>query len=1321
MHRTAAALLVALFSLPALAAVTGTVMTPDGAPVSGARVSIYALETTEARRVRLLSDAPQAVPLASTQTDARGNWTLESPKDPTAELRISAAGYDPVQRRIERDEEVGAIALLKAETKQGTIRAGGKPVAGATVSLGYSGAEYVTTTDAEGRYEAPDVKRLRAITVIHPSWAIDQETFNNAAPATALSRTLNAGTTISGRVVAADGTTPVAKATITVDGWPLAVSADDGTFSVAHAPAKWNTVIAQAGSLIAMRASGGEKSLTLRLAKPSTVTGRVIDAKTKLPVHGASVRVVIRGPRMGDGWMAVSDPKGNYSVSVPPGSYLATAMHPAYSVASLDVSVTAGQQVTKDFNATPLARVSGVVMSEDRTPLAAASVVGEEEASFGIPARPMLMRDSITVSGPDGRFSTRVQSDVELRIRASRKGLPPTKSEALRLTPGERKSGVVITIPNGIPVTGKVTDREGRPLSGVAIGAAEVAGGARGGMMRQMIVLGAPTAEDEPVRTGSDGTFTIRVKEGTYDFSFRREGYSTRLVRGHTISLSSPAEVNATLDPAVEITGRVVRGGNGVEGVNISTFSDLGVGASAVTAPDGSFTLSNLSAGEIRANLRKETEFIQETRTLTAPSQNLVIEIPKGTTVAGRVIDKETRKPVGAFQAGITTSRGGGGMIMMTPAALRNFTNDDGSFTLENVPVGAVNLVANAPGYAQARMNLTLEEGKPQTGITLELDAGTKVTGKVTGPDGSPLSGVTVRAMSTMRAGGAFAMMSGKQGITDAQGEYSLEAVEPTDEALEFSHAKYVGTRKEITVKGKEMRVDAQLSSGQRVSGMVVTEAGAPVADAEVDAMASAGGFRTARTDANGQFTFDSLVPSRYRFSASKQGFADARVDDVDISAGTPVRLVLRIGGTLYGQVRGLSAEELQSAMVEARGSDGFATASIDASGNFRMEGAPTGSVRVSAVSGRMGTRKSSTPQTVTLAAGESQHLTIEFRSDTVIRGRVTRNRKPLSSTNVTFTPKRGGSMASGTATTDEQGNYTVSGLEPGEYSVFVIDMQRFSPYQTSYEVRGSANFDIDFMANALRGRVLEGATNDPIADARVSFRATAAEGFRGERAMTTDVNGTFTFDNVAPGTYTVSADKAGFGNAMTELVVSDSSPSEVELRLSKSAGVTLKVVDARNGQPVNASVFVYDTAGRFVQDTGLRFGGVDSPADVKLSLAGGSYLATVFAMGYAPVSVRLTSPGSQTVGLTPGGKIVLRSSKTERQRIRLLDASGNLYPRIPNRVPAMDLPPSPAEIPLNNIAPGSYTLQILTNNDTTVVQSIPVTVAEAVTVPVDV
>ena len=57
----------------------------------------------------------------------------------------------------------------------------------------------------------------------------------------------------------------MAKATILVDGWPLATSGDDGTFTIAHMPAKWKTITARKDSLIGQRTSG-EGSIDRRSA-----------------------------------------------------------------------------------------------------------------------------------------------------------------------------------------------------------------------------------------------------------------------------------------------------------------------------------------------------------------------------------------------------------------------------------------------------------------------------------------------------------------------------------------------------------------------------------------------------------------------------------------------------------------------------------------------------------------------------------------------------------------------------------------------------------------------------------------------------------------------------------------------------------------------------------------------------------------------------------------------------------------------------------------------------------------------------------------------
>src|SRR5439155_3476448 len=134
------------------------------------------------------------------------------------------------------------------------------------------------------------------------------------------------------------------------------------------------------------------------------------------------------------------------------------------------------------------------VIDEDKKPLAAA-VVSPQSVSRepGMFMGPRFMRaNRMVFSGPDGRFSLRVEPDADLQIEATKKGLPSAKSSALRLASGERKSGVTITVPRGIAVSGRVTDRNGKPLSGVAVTASESEGGGGMGMMiRRQIAFGA--------------------------------------------------------------------------------------------------------------------------------------------------------------------------------------------------------------------------------------------------------------------------------------------------------------------------------------------------------------------------------------------------------------------------------------------------------------------------------------------------------------------------------------------------------------------------------------------------------------------------------------------------------------------------------------------------------------------------------------------------------------------------------------------------------------------------------------------------------------
>jgi uncharacterized GH25 family protein len=1310
---------------PALAAISGVVMTTDGQPVAGARVSIYPLETGEARRARLLSDKPAEVPISAVETDAKGNFSLESPKDTLVDLEVTAKGYYGESRVIERDEDVGAIALSKAEIKSGTITAGnGKPVAGATVALSYLGSEYITRTDDAGRYEAPDPKRARVLVVNHPQFALTEVQALGRSGIANLNQTLAMGSKITGVVLGLDGK-PAPNVTIAVDGWPLATSGEGGAFTVERAPSKWSSITAQNGALIATR-SYQKEPVTLRLAKAATIAGRVLDAKTKLPVAGAVVRAGQRMARMlnESATTGVTDAKGNYTLYVAPGQYMLFASHPAYDGRPVDITAAAGQAVSKEITLSPFARVSGTVLNDDRKPVAAAQITTQDarEGMDFIGGRMFMMGGGNTVSGPDGRFSMRVRSEADLKLRAAKKGLPAANSEAFKLAPAERRSGFVLTIPNGIAVTGIVTDASGKPLSGVSVASAPTPPSSRGMVQRVIMGGGPPADEDSVVRTDSEGRFEIRVTEGTHDFSFKRDGFSTKHVRAKSITVSGPNTVEATLDPSVEITGRVVRGGAGVENVGIFVFSMEGDSSEATTGPDGSFTLRNLSPGPARVSMRKEDELISENRSLTAPARDVVIELPAGTRVSGRVIDKATRRPLSAFQVGISTARSGGGMVMMTPPVMKNVTSDDGTFTLDYVPAGAMNFVAQAPGYSTTRLNLNVEENKPITDLEIELDMGVKLAGKVTGPDGTPVSDASVSLAFLPSSNTPVMRGQDKRTTTNSSGEFELDGLEAGEETIEVSHPKYLTERKAVTLKGRDNKLDVQLSAGMKVSGVVVTEGGAPVADAEVSAFTAGGAQRRTKTDTSGRFELDSLSKARYQFRASKTGLADGQIKDFDVSSGAPLRLVMKSGAVVYGSVRGLTETELASAVVEAYSNDGSSNATIDANGQYRLEGVPSGTVRIQAVvMGRnFSGRKTSVPQTVEISAGGSQQLDLEFRGDTVIKGRVSRNGKPIAGANVTFFPRPGGPQTSTMVTADEQGNYSASGLEPGQYNVSVSDMQRFSTYQTTYEVRGSSTFDIEYSATGVRGRVVDASTHEPLGDARVQLRAnnTGPDSPRfPARVSATDANGVFMLDSIPTGSYTLSADKTGFGNYSKTIQVGDSDLADVELPLSKTEGITIKVVDARDNRALGAAVVVFDTAGRQVQEQRGFFPGMEA-GETKLALSPGTYVVTVGTQGYGTRSVTLRAPGSHTIPLMPSARINVKSKHSERVRVRLLDASGMWYPRWTETFTGAWLNPNVTTT--LDVAGGSYTLQLLGDGDA-VLDSRTITVGDGQTVNVEI
>ncbi|HEX7190558.1 MAG TPA: carboxypeptidase-like regulatory domain-containing protein [Thermoanaerobaculia bacterium] len=1328
------AALALLTALPALASINGTVMTRDGQPLTGAKVSIYSFEPAEARRARMVSANAERTPLASTTTNSKGAFTLDSPKDPVVSIRVDATGYAPYTTDIERDEDSLVFAMSAAPVKQGTITANGKPLANAhVVWLGQDG-EVVATTDDKGHYSSPDpVKWAGRVVVHHPDFALFDET--RGAKPLPLDFSLDAGVPVTGTVVGNDGS-PVAKAAITVDTFPVATTGDNGSFTIAHAPKQWQALEVHAADRFGARSREGKSTPTLKLTAAASVSGIVRDARQQ-PIAGATVllpnNVPGRPGARGAVASTVTDAKGNYSLTgVKPGNYQIVISHPGYSAAPANLSLTAGARVQKPLVASPRARISGTVVDDDKRPVAAASINADTVSRdpMGLPRNMRRLMAGLPLShsafsGPDGRFSLRTDSQGDIELAASKKGLPSAKTSALHITSGEKKSGVTIVMPRGIAISGIVTDKQGKALSGVGVTASENEGGPLPGGVRRMIAtaIRGGAEDDETVHTGSDGKFTTRVKEGTYDVIFKREGFSTKSVRG-VVANATTKPMEVALEPGVEIAGRVTRGGNGIEGINVAVVamdnSELGV-----TGPDGHFTVSDLTPGPYMVVFNKQEEFIQQMRNITAPANNVNIELPPGGRISGRVLDKATHQPVTSFNAGVSTARTGGGMQINVPPMMKSFTSDDGSFTLENVPTGTVQVIASAAGYTTARQaNVTIEDGKSVDNIELDLDTGVHLSGHVTGPDGSPLSGVAVRPDSGGGGGGMrivanFGGADSSTAVTDANGDYSIDQLDPGSKTFSFALEGYLPTSKSVDLSGREARLDAQLSSGLHVTGVVVTDAGAPVPDADIraaSALSGGGGFRATKTDANGAFSFDAMAPGHYSFTASKSGYADGMLNDYDVGSNAPLQIALKTGGVIFGHVSGLGPDDLQHVTVTARNNNGNGEAAVDASGNYRLTGAPTGTVRVTADLLRgIGNAQTTDPQTVDIQPGGSVEVDLTFNTNTIVRGHVTRDGAPVAGGSVSFFPTdRAGAQV--TSPVDDSGNYTASGLSDGSYGVMVMDTQRMNPYSIHYDVHGSATFDIDIKTATLTGHVTDAGSGDPVDKARIQMKSkeTGFGGMISTRGATTDSSGNFTIDSVTPGTYTITADKDGYGNDVRDVAMTESGAAPVQLTIAPANGVTLTVVDARDGQPLNPAINVFDSAGRNVYQSIFR-GMPTGSSSTSIPLSPGQYTATVAAMNYAPRSVSFTSPSSQTVQLTPGGSIIVTAKNTDNtRRARLIDANGAVYARPFS--PDATYPIPGTNNTISNIAPGTYRMQVLVNG--AIVNTVTVTVAEGVPAP---
>ncbi|HKQ61753.1 MAG TPA: carboxypeptidase regulatory-like domain-containing protein, partial [Candidatus Polarisedimenticolaceae bacterium] len=675
-----------------------------------------------------------------------------------------------------------------------------------------------------------------------------------------------------------------------------------------------------------------------------------------------------------------------------------------------------------------------------------------------------------------------------------------------------------------------------------------------------------------------------------------------------------------------------------------------------------------------------------ETR-LAGPAKPLTL--PDRSFVSGRLIDADTRRPIT------------GGLVWDAGNPLEGAVSDGaGGFALGGPTGSRMQITAGAPGYILTDGTTFQLADDGRAGPTLALRPAAAIEGQVVDAEGRPVAGAEVQ-LAVKPTPGTMRIEIGRATVapraqTTAAGRFRLSSVDPQPSWIARVRAAGFAPAS-VDVTGLEPRrtktgVRITLTQGKTLTGKVADADGRPIREAEVTARAaqserrmgpmrlgdgSSGGpeFRV-MTDDGGGFALHGMPAGSFDLTVRRRGFAKRTVPAVTfeergetLDMGT---VTLEPGERLQGVVLDRQRQPVEGA--EVRIAEGGPTMMLAMPGGGGAK--PREPDAVSDASGWFAVEDLRRGEKVGLSIRHAGYLEAQLSGldvphvepieallepSSTLSGRVVNSSgEPIAGADVrlrrTQTMEMGGmAMAMVRIESDQsdaEGRYVFKDLDPGKVSISAVATGFQEAKRDDIEVpKGS---DLDGVELALQaGAIVEGQVLAPDGKPAIGAEVGLAGGdesegpmrFRGLGGTTTDGNGYYRLEGLAPGTVSVEATHADYPRVVKDLEAKEGINS-LQLQFQGGQEVTGRVTDTAGAALSNAAV-------RLVRGSNF-FGGSDARtgADGSFRLAGvrdGEYRLWVEAEGYAPSTgereVKVTGQpvGGIEVQLTTGAAIVGR------------------------------------------------------------------------------
>ncbi len=747
---------------------------------------------------------------------------------------------------------------------------------------------------------------------------------------------------------------------------------------------------------------------------------------------------------------------------------------------------------------------------------------------------------------PNGNFSLTVPTPKQYTVTAQANGYFSASKTVNAWTGYSQFDKYFVSTAKPGSISGTVTNSSGQPASGVTV-----------------------SYSDGITTTDSGGKYAFaNVLVGTYTVTAWGTGYQTV----STPNVSVGAGATTTTDVAItgfgSISGTVVSSaGTAIAGATVS-YS----GGSTTTAGDGTYVLSNVTAGDYTLTA-SATGFQNTTATVsvaahttatlnfslpsTSQTRSILGAISPGASGSGTSVALSGAVPVlvqsahGSSATGLTSTTVSFPTASKAGSTIVLFTRIGGTTisSISDNQAGGSNTYTSVSGptqwgvspnptdrWAQVFVAKNIAGGSALT-ITVQLAAGSTHPAYVAALEYSgadPVNPVNAVAVGTGKVSQNGAPTSANLTTTVANAKLvstawdSNESYNSAGNGSGYTTATAAGAPSLTGGPGWANLTEDETAAAPGTWKATASSSGAngwTVDEWAIQVIAlSPGPLQTVTADASGNYAFNNVANGTYTVTPTQPSHTFTPTNQTVTVNGANVTgvnfTVDATTGSISGKVKNSTGTAISGATVSYTGG----SVTTDSNGAYTLSNMQAGAVSITAAA----TGYQSSTQTVTVTANTTATANFTLSATVgTISGTVTNSTGTgISGATVSYT---GGSITAGT-----NGAYTLSNVPAGPVSVTASATGYQSSTQTVTVTAGTTttqNFTLSTAAGTITGTVAT-SSGTAISGATVSYNG---------GSTTTATNGSYTLSNVQVGTVSVTASATGYQSSTQSVTVTAS------------------------------------------------------------------------------------------------------------------------------------------------------------------------------------